>query len=122
MQVKDFSLSDEIAEVLPKPKGYRVLVACPQIEEKTQGGIIIAEDLRKKESTASIIGFVVDMGSEAYSDLDKFPDGAYCSSGDWVIFRSYSGTRFKISGQEFRLINDDTVEATVSDPRSIERA
>jgi co-chaperonin GroES (HSP10) len=62
------------------------------------------------------------MGSEAYSDLDKFPDGAYCSSGDWVIFRSYSGTRFKISGQEFRLINDDTVEATVSDPRSIERA
>jgi len=39
-----------------------------------------------------------------------------------VIFRSYSGTRFKVGGKEFRLINDDTVEAVVDDPRGYTRA
>jgi len=122
MQVKEFSLSEEIANLLPAPKGYKILVACPEIEETTEGGIIIAEELRKKESTASIIGMVIDMGDECYTDLDKFPSGPYCQRGEWIIFRSYSGTRIKVKGQEFRLINDDTVEATVNDPRSVERA
>ena len=58
----------------------------------------------------------------AYSDPDKFPTGPYCKEGDFVIFRSYSGTRFKIAGKEFRLINDDTVEAVVDDPREYTRA
>jgi co-chaperonin GroES (HSP10) len=61
------------------------------------------------------------MGADAYKDKDKFPNGAYCKVGDFVIFRSYSGTRFKIHTQEFRLINDDTVEAVVDDPRGYKR-
>jgi len=121
MQVKDFELDEDIVELLPVPKGYRLLVACPGIEEKTEGGIIIAEDYRKKESTASIFGYVIEMGEDAYGDEDKFPSGPYCRPGEWVVFRSYSGTRFKIKGQEYRLINDDTVEAVVEDPRGIER-
>jgi co-chaperonin GroES (HSP10) len=62
------------------------------------------------------------MGDDAYGDPDKFPRGPYCETGNWVIFRSYTGTRFKVQGQEFRLINDDSVEAIVEDPRGIERA
>ena len=122
MQIKQFQLTDEIGDKLPKPSGYKVLVACPEIEETTKGGIIIAEEYRAKESTASIFGCVVSMGNDAYGDTDKFSSGPYCQQGDWVIFRSYSGTRFKIEGQEFRLINDDSVEAVVEDPRGIERA
>ena len=53
---------------------------------------------------------------------EKFPHGSYCKKGDFVIFRSYSGTRFKVHGKEFRLINDDTVEAVVEDPRGYSRA
>lgn len=121
MQVKDFELSDELAQLIPQPEGYKILVACPEMEETTEGGIIIADTARQKESTASIFGRVIQLGRDAYGDYDKFPSGPYCKEGDWVIFRSYSGTRFKIKGQEFRLINDDSVEATVEDPRSIER-
>ena len=62
------------------------------------------------------------VGPDAYKDGDKFPSGPYCKEGDFVIFRSYSGTRFKIEKQEFRLINDDTVEAVVDDPRGYTRA
>jgi co-chaperonin GroES (HSP10) len=65
---------------------------------------------------------VLKVGPEAYADADKFPSGPYCKEGDFVIFRSYSGTRFKVAGKEFRIINDDTVEAVVDDPRGYERA
>lgn len=122
MNVKEFDMTQEIEEILPVPSGYKLLVACPEMEETTEGGIIIANEYRQKESTASIFGRIIEMGEDAYADQDKFPSGPYCQPGDWVIFRSYSGTRFKVKGQEFRLINDDSVEAVVEDPRGIERA
>jgi co-chaperonin GroES (HSP10) len=109
-------------ERIPDPKGYKVLIAVPTVEEKTAGGIIRPDLLRKQEETASIFGYVVSMGDLAYKDEAKFPSGPWCKTGDWVIFRSYSGTRFKVKDQEFRLINDDTVEGVVDDPRGIERA
>lgn len=113
---------DKLAKELPEPKGYRILIALPEIQEKTAGGIIRPDDLRKKEETASMIGLVLDMGPDCYSDRDRFPSGAYCKRGDYVIFRSYSGTRFKIRGREYRLINDDTIEGVVADPSIFERA
>jgi hypothetical protein len=38
-----------------------------------------------------------------------------------VLTRPYAGTRLVIHGREFRIINDDTVEAVVDDPRGIRR-
>ena len=107
---------------LPEPSGYRLLIAIPEVSEKTEGGVFMPDQLKKAEETASIIGFVVKAGPEAYSDPNKFPSGPWCKEGDFVIFRSYSGTRFKVLGKEFRLINDDTVEAVVEDPRGYSRA
>jgi len=111
---------------LPEPKGYRILIAIPKKEETFKDSqIVIAESTRQKEETASIVGLVVKLGPQAYQDPDKFPDGAWCKEGDYIIMRSYSGTRFKIStpqgDQEFRLINDDTVEAVIADPRVLTR-
>jgi co-chaperonin GroES (HSP10) len=107
---------------LPEPTGYRLLIAIPEVSEKTEGGVFMPDQLKKAEETASIIGFVVKAGPEAYGDESKFPGGPWCKEGDFVIFRSYSGTRFKVLGKEFRLINDDTVEAVVEDPRGYSRA
>ena len=115
-------VEDNLHAKLPEPTGYRLLIALPEIDEKTQGGVIMPDGLVKDESTASIIGFVIKMGSDAYSDKERFPNGAWCKEGDFVIFRSYSGTRFKVAGKEFRLINDDTVEGVVDDPRGYSRA
>ena len=119
-------MSDESKFELPEPKGYKILIAIPKKEEKFKDtNIVIPEDARRKEEIASIVGLVVKMGSMAYQDPDKFPDGPWCKEGDFIMMRSYSGTRFKVStpdgDQEFRLINDDTVEAVVADPRVITR-
>jgi co-chaperonin GroES (HSP10) len=113
---------EQLKAKLPEPSGYRLLIAVPEISEKTEGGVFMPEQLKKAEETASIVGFVVKAGPEAYSDGNKFPSGPWCKEGDFVIFRSYSGTRFKVLGKEFRLINDDTVEAVVEDPRGYSRA
>lgn len=120
MYSTDLAVSDK--EQLPAPKGYKLLIALPEIEKKTAGGIYIPDQLRDAEKTASIYGNVIAMGDDAYRDEDKFPSGPFCEVGDWVVFRSYSGTRLKVNGQEFRLINDDSVEAVVKDPRQISRA
>ena len=114
-------LEEEVTRKLPEPKGYKLLIAIPKMEEKTQGGVIIPDKLKGLEQTASIVGLVISVGQAAYKDADKFPYGPYCKEGDFVIFRSYSGTRFKLRGEEFRLINDDTVEAVVDDPREYTR-
>jgi len=99
----------------------------PHLEIEIEGDsqIVIAESVRQREEIASIVGLVVKLGPQAYQDPDKFPYGPWCEEGDYIIMRSYSGTRFKIStpegDQEFRLINDDTVEAVVADPRVVTR-
>lgn len=109
------------ADQLPVPVGPYVLLAIPEIQEKTAGGIYRPDDLKTREGTATIFGLVVAMGPDAYQDSDRFPSGARCSAGDWVMFRSYSGTRFKYDGAEYRLLFDDSVEAVVSDPGKFER-
>lgn len=108
-------------DLLPRPSGYRLLVAIPKMDEKI-GNIHLPEAYRKAEESASVVGCVIAMGDLAYLDELKFPTGPWCAEGDWIIMRAYSGTRLKIEGQEFRLINDDTVEGVVDDPRSIARA
>lgn len=117
------AITDEsIVTKLPEPSGYRLLIAIPEVEDKTAGGVYLPDKLKDMENTASILGFVVKAGPDAYRDPDKFPTGPWCKEGDFVVFRSYSGTRFKLRGKEFRLINDDTVEAVVDDPRGFSRA
>ena len=114
--------SPRTASQLPDPRGYKLLIALPEIDEATDGGIIKSAQSQHEESIATVVGFVMSMGPDAYVNYSRFPNGPYCEVGDWVVFRAFSGTRIKIHGREFRLINDDTVEAVVEDPRGVERA
>jgi co-chaperonin GroES (HSP10) len=114
--------AEEKASQLPTPSGYHVLVALPEAEEKYESGIFKADETRRFEEVLATVFFVVKLGPDAYSDKEKFPTGPWCKEGDFVLARPNSGTRLKIHGREFRLINDDTVEAVVQDPRGISRA
>ena len=115
-------VEEDVKSQLPEPKGWRILVAMPLVEEKTEGGIVKVESTVRDAELSNICGYVLKLGAECYKDKNRFPTGAWCKKGDWVIFRAYSGTRIKMYGQEFRLINDDTVEAVVDDPTGVVRA
>ncbi len=115
--------AQKAAKQLPEPKGYRILCAVPQVEETFgDSAIIKPESVAKAEEHGTVVLFVLALGPDAYSDHSRFPSGAWCRKGDFVLVRAYAGTRFKVHGQEFRLINDDTVEAVVQDPRGLGRA
>jgi len=112
----------EIASQLPVPQGWRILIAMPEVEEKTTGGIIKADVTKHIEQTSTVLGLVLKMGSECYSDKERFGDTPWCKEGDFVLLGAYKGVRFHIHGKEFRIINDDTVQAVVADPRGYTRA
>ena len=118
---QDKELSDtDFDKQLPKPVGYRLLIALPDIEESYEGSNLIkTSDAMRKEYIMSIMGVVLDMGDGAYADKDRFPEGPWCKEGDWVCIGRYAGSRFQIEGGEVRIINDDEVIATIVDPDDI---
>jgi co-chaperonin GroES (HSP10) len=113
--------ADEKAKQLPTPSGYRILCAIPEQDKEFDGGIIKADETIMIEETLTTVLFVVAMGPDCYKDPSRFPTGPYCNVGDFVLIRPNAGTRLVIHGKEFRMINDDSVEGTVDDPRGIRR-
>ena len=113
---------EERGKQLPEPKGWKVLCAVVETDETFEGSSLVKTGAtRQAEEVSSPVLFVMKLGPDAYKDETKFPSGAYCKEGDFIITRPYAGTRVKIHGREFRLINDDMVDATVEDPRGISR-
>ena len=110
------------ATQLPKPAGYHILCMVPKAEEEFESGILKSDTTMHDEEVLTPVLFVMDIGPDAYQDKTRFPSGPLCKVGDFVLTRPNSGSRVKIHGQEFRIINDDSVEATVEDPRGITRA
>jgi co-chaperonin GroES (HSP10) len=113
--------AEEKAKQLPEPSGYHILVAIPEVEDKYESGLVKADSTKHYEEVLSTVFFVVKLGPDAYKG-ERFASGPWCKEGDFVLARPNSGTRLKIHGREFRLINDDSVEAIVDDPRGISRA
>jgi co-chaperonin GroES (HSP10) len=109
------------AKQLPDPSGYRILCGIPNIEEQYESGIIKSDMTLQHEELLTTVLFVVKMGPDCYKDAARFPSGAWCKEGDFILVRPHAGTRLKIHGREFRIINDDSVEGVVEDPRGISR-
>jgi co-chaperonin GroES (HSP10) len=113
--------AEEKGKQLPKPQGYRILCAIPEAEEAYESGLVKADETMRNEEILTTVLFVVDMGPDCFKDTTRFPTGPWCKQGDFILVRPNAGTRLVIHGREFRLINDDSVEATVDDPRGIKR-
>ena len=116
------STMEEKGKQLPRPSGYRILCAIPEVDKEYEGtGLIKADETLRNEETLTTVLFVVDMGPDCYKDDKRFPSGPWCKPGDFILIRPHAGSRMVIHGREFRIINDDTVEGVVDDPRGIRR-
>jgi co-chaperonin GroES (HSP10) len=113
--------AEEKAKQLPKPSGYHILCAIPETEKEFDSGILKADSTRHNEEILTTVLFVVELGPDCYLDKQKFPTGPWCKTGDFILVRPHAGSRLVIHGKEFRMINDDSVEGTVEDPRGIYR-
>jgi len=114
---------EERGRMIPRAPGWKIVCAVPEMSDTFENSEIVkAESLKKVEEYSTVVLFVVSVGPDAYKDQNKFPSGPWCKEGDFILTRAYSGTRLKIYGREFRIINDDQVDAVVDDPRGITRA
>ena len=90
-----------------KPLLDRVVLKVEEAEEKTKSGIILSSAAQEKPQFASVVavgpGGVVD-GNEVKM---------YLNVGDKVIARKYAGTQVKIDGEEFTIVRQSDILATV---------
>lgn len=113
--------AEEKAKQVPDPVTYHLLCVLPEANEEYEGGLLKASQTMHFEELLSPVLFVVKVGPDAFKDEKRFPSGASCKVGDFILVRPNTGTRMKIHGREFRLINDDSVEAVIQDPRGVQR-
>jgi hypothetical protein len=114
--------AEKKAKQIPEPSGFHILCMVPEVEDKFDSGLVKAESTIGFEERLTTVLFVMKLGPDCYKDPARFPSGPWCKEGDFILVRPNSGSRLKIHGREFRIINDDTVEGLVEDPRGISRA
>jgi co-chaperonin GroES (HSP10) len=114
--------TEEKAKQVPDPVTYHLLCMLPKAEEELSAtGLVKTAQMMYHEELLSPVLFVAKLGPDAFKDEKRFPSGPSCKVGDFILTRPNTGTRMKIHGTEWRLINDDSVEAVVQDPRGIQR-
>ena len=118
-QARPESMDQSVLDRIPKPTGWRIVVLPFRPPKKSKGGIMLADQAVERQQIATVCGYVVSTGPLAYADTDKFPEGPWCKKGDWIVFGRYAGARIGIDGGEIRILNDDEVLATISDPEDI---
>lgn len=125
IKMPELEAGSETVAMLPNPTGWRMLIMIPKLERKTATGIHLTEDRVSREESASILGVVLMQGPDVYKDDKVFKGAKWCETGDWVMFRSYSGTRFKAMVEdeeyEFILLDDNAIDAVVPQPQLIKR-
>jgi len=118
-QLDPKNMDESVMNRIPSPTGWRLVVLPFKPPKTTKSGLILAEKAVEKQQVATVCGYVVEVGPLAYADTEKFPHGAWCKKGDWVVFARYAGARINIEGGEIRILNDDEVLATIKDPEDI---
>ena len=120
--VEEKSVEEVVSQtdILPQPTGYRVLILPRGRSAVTDGGIQLVSETIERDTVSSVVGYVISLGPDAYKDSVKFPEGAWCKEGEWVLFGRYAGARFKIDGGELRLLNDDEILARIPDPEAVD--
>ena len=86
-----------------KPLGARVLIKKLEAEEKTSGGIILTSSAKEKPQMAEVLEVGPGTKDEAME----------LRVGDKVIFAKYAGTDVKFDGEEYTLMNQSDILATV---------
>lgn len=91
-----------------KPLGDRVIVTVDKEEEKTVGGIVLANNAKEKPQTAEVVavgvGLVTDDGKTVPMNVKK---------GDKVLFDKYAGSTVKYEDNEYLILHEKDIMAIV---------
>lgn len=97
------------------PLGFRVLIDPEDLEEVTEGGIVIPETISEKHKVVTQTGVIAAVGRTAWKGFD---DGKpWAEKGDRVLFAKYGAKRIKdpIDGKDYAICNDEDVLCVISE-------
>ncbi len=111
-----------------KPTGYYVLLKEQEVEEVTEGGIILPQDHVDREQTGIDEGVIVAFGPTSFHGVAGIPEVEEgntltaeqrasrwgCKVGDRVIFNRYDGKGLQEKlGEQYRLVQDQHLISVV---------
>jgi chaperonin GroES len=89
-----------------RPLGDKVVVRASTAEERTSGGIVLPDTAKERPQQGEVIavgpGRVLDNGERAAMSVKE---------GDTVIFSKYGGNEIKLDGQEYLILDQDSIYA-----------
>lgn len=90
------------------PVDVRVLIKPDPVEERTKGGIILADTTKDRNKYAATKGTLVAKGRNAFVEWGS----EQIQVGDRVLFAQYAGSRFTdATGDEWVVMNDEDIVA-----------
>lgn len=93
-----------------KPMFDYVLVRRDEVQEKTAGGLIVADSAKEKPST----GTVIDTGDGIITDKsypNRIPTGF--KAGDRVLFPRFMGMEVEWDGEQLFMLKADNIMAKI---------
>ena len=70
-------IEQKVMDRIPAPTGWRIVILPYRGAEKTKGGIVLSDQTRQREQSATVCGYVLSVGPLAYADENKFPTGPW---------------------------------------------
>jgi chaperonin GroES len=91
-----------------KPLGERVVVQAVEREEVTRSGLVLPDTAKEKPQEGKVIavgpGKLLEGGKVVPLDVRE---------GDRIIFSKYSGTEFKLDGEDYLILSERDILAVV---------
>jgi len=111
------------------PFGSRVIVQIRTPKTQTKGGIILTTETRETDAWNTQIAKVICVGELAFKNrttMEPWPEGSWCSPGDFVRVPKYGGDRWTIKSNDGEhevllvIFNDlDLIGKVTGDPLAI---
>lgn len=91
-----------------RPLGDRVVVKASEREEMTKSGLVLPDTSKEKPQEGEVIavgnGRLLDTGERVPLEVKQ---------GDKIIFSKYSGTEFKVEGEDYLILSERDLLAVI---------
>lgn len=89
-----------------RPLGDKVVVKASTAEERTSGGIVLPDAARERPQQGTVVsvgpGRLLETGDRAAMAVKE---------GDTVIYSKYGGNEIKLDGEEYLILDQDSIYA-----------
>lgn len=107
---------------LPRPLNWHILVRKKRPKEVSKGGIFLPDESQKNQAYLQHCAEVVALGPMCFTNKDTgevWPNAPDVKPGDWLIIPQHTPLKITVEDEDYFLITDTSILASVPDPEAI---